>query len=286
VPGYTWAPAWVAWRHGPGWVGWAPLPPRVGWRGRAGLDRFSDSAINPSSYSFVDERRMTERHLDRYIEREARNAALLKSTRNATNYADVDNRIVNRGIDVERIEKESGRKISRQRIVDADRREASGESGETIRMYRPKVEQGNVPPGPPEVKDRTAAGQSEKRQRKLETQRQKEQRKIENQQAKEKRKIEAQQEQERRKLEKQQKKERKKPPAGVSNDQFQNRQTDEQRTMLDRQARDRQTLDRRQQSERSAGVTPKPPKDARAPKPPKPAKQKVEKPKKPEEPDA
>ena len=27
VPGYEWAPAWVAWRHGGGCVGWAPLAP-------------------------------------------------------------------------------------------------------------------------------------------------------------------------------------------------------------------------------------------------------------------
>ncbi|HEU4384734.1 MAG TPA: DUF6600 domain-containing protein [Anaeromyxobacteraceae bacterium] len=27
VPGYDWAPAWVAWRYGDGYVGWAPLYP-------------------------------------------------------------------------------------------------------------------------------------------------------------------------------------------------------------------------------------------------------------------
>ena len=27
VPGYVWAPAWVAWRHGPDSIGWAPLYP-------------------------------------------------------------------------------------------------------------------------------------------------------------------------------------------------------------------------------------------------------------------
>src|SRR4051794_16830177 len=27
VPGRTWAPAWVTWRHGGGNVGWAPIPP-------------------------------------------------------------------------------------------------------------------------------------------------------------------------------------------------------------------------------------------------------------------
>lgn len=27
VPGYTWGPAWVAWRHGPDSIGWAPLYP-------------------------------------------------------------------------------------------------------------------------------------------------------------------------------------------------------------------------------------------------------------------
>lgn len=29
LPGYDWAPAWVAWRVGGGYIGWAPIPPGV-----------------------------------------------------------------------------------------------------------------------------------------------------------------------------------------------------------------------------------------------------------------
>jgi hypothetical protein len=36
VPGYTWRPAWVAWRNGPGYVGWTPLRPGWGYGGWGG----------------------------------------------------------------------------------------------------------------------------------------------------------------------------------------------------------------------------------------------------------
>ncbi|MEO6850333.1 MAG: DUF6600 domain-containing protein, partial [Mucilaginibacter sp.] len=29
IPGHTWAPAWVSWRHGGGYYGWAPLMPGI-----------------------------------------------------------------------------------------------------------------------------------------------------------------------------------------------------------------------------------------------------------------
>jgi hypothetical protein len=37
VPGYDWAPAWVAWRSTPTYCGWAPLPPECHWRSGVGF---------------------------------------------------------------------------------------------------------------------------------------------------------------------------------------------------------------------------------------------------------
>lgn len=37
LPGYDWAPAWVAWRTTPTYCGWAPLPPECHWRSGVGF---------------------------------------------------------------------------------------------------------------------------------------------------------------------------------------------------------------------------------------------------------
>ena len=51
VPGYTWAPAWVAFRTGAGTIGWAPVPVRY----RVGMDLGPDDC-SESTFVFVPER--------------------------------------------------------------------------------------------------------------------------------------------------------------------------------------------------------------------------------------
>ena len=49
----------------------------------------------------------------------ARNVTFLRETENATDYATVGNRVINRSVNVERIEKATGRGVLRQRVVDS-----------------------------------------------------------------------------------------------------------------------------------------------------------------------
>ena len=70
VPGYDWAPAWVAWRHGEaeGFIGWAPLPPeaemRAGvglvWRGHEGLGVDVEFGLGADAYVFLPADRLWE----------------------------------------------------------------------------------------------------------------------------------------------------------------------------------------------------------------------------------
>ena len=110
-PGRVWAPAWVVWRHRPGWIGWAPMPPQVEWRDGIGLrarwDEI-DTIVEPHWYSFVEERYFPARDLDRRMEIPARNVTLLRETERATDYAAIENRIINRSVNVERIERAIG----------------------------------------------------------------------------------------------------------------------------------------------------------------------------------
>ena len=119
VPGTVWAPAWVVWRHAPGWVGWAPLPPQV--VVRPGVEIRAANLpvrIEPSWFCFVEERRLLAPHVSTYMASPARNVTLVQITQNVTHYTVVQNRVVNRGVPVERIERVTARPVPRMRLVE------------------------------------------------------------------------------------------------------------------------------------------------------------------------
>jgi len=140
VPGTVWAPAWVAWRWGDGFIGWAPLPPEAGWSVGVGLsfsDFDLDRAIAPRHWCFVDERHFTDPRIRSYLAPETRNVTYFRTTRNITSYRVVNNRVFDRGVDVRRIERVTGRPVPRLQIVE---RQAPGVhvTGRELGVYRPR----------------------------------------------------------------------------------------------------------------------------------------------------
>jgi hypothetical protein len=116
VPGTVWAPAWVAWRHGGGYVGWAALPPAVGFTVGVGVNFGGvslDAAIAPSYFAFVSERAILTPRLSTVIVAPERNVTIIHNTTNITNYTVVNNRVVNNGVNVQRIEQVTGRPVPR-----------------------------------------------------------------------------------------------------------------------------------------------------------------------------
>lgn len=155
IPGTVWGPGWVAWRHRPGWVGWAPLPPEAGWQVGVGLSvnwSVVDRIIEPHWYSFVEERYLTDRNLDRRIEVPARNVTYLESSRNVTRYEPSGNRAIDRGIDIRGIEQSTGRSIPRHRVIDPDLPSRTVEGGrirnDEVILYRPNID-ARAPQGAP-----------------------------------------------------------------------------------------------------------------------------------------
>jgi len=133
VPGREWAPAWVVWRYGAGRIGWAPLPPGVDWRvGNL------DVLISPQGWSFVNERYFFAPNLRPHLAPRVRNAALIRATRNVTNYTVVQNRIIDRSLNVDQIERVIGRSIPHYRIVDRDQAPAIHDriKGNEVYMFR------------------------------------------------------------------------------------------------------------------------------------------------------
>jgi hypothetical protein len=140
VPGTDWAPAWVAWQHGHGYVGWAPLPPAVGFQMGVGLQLggFNLSiGIAPRNFAFVEERRFLDPRVGGYVLPAARNVTIIHNTTNVTNYTVVDNRVVNRGVPVENIERATGRKTPVFRVATAPSPGGTRVQRDVVNVYRP-----------------------------------------------------------------------------------------------------------------------------------------------------
>ena len=119
IPGRCWSPAWVDWREGDGYLGWAPLPPAAVWRPGVGIPTRT-IVIEPRHYCFVETRRVVEPHVDRFAAPPARNVTIIRNTTNVTNYTIVNNRIANRSVREETVERATGRPLPRYPVAEVE----------------------------------------------------------------------------------------------------------------------------------------------------------------------
>ena len=139
-----WAPAWVSWRYDDQYIGWAPLPPDAGW-GSSGLSlsiSVLDRSINRSAWCFTPIRTFGTTRIRSSLLPVSRNVTLLASTRNVTRYEVYNSLPAERGLRPEIIERVTGRRFQRYRVVDT-RSQANLRSpeiqGSTIAVYRPRI---------------------------------------------------------------------------------------------------------------------------------------------------
>jgi hypothetical protein len=141
VPGTVRGPAWVSWQQGGGYIGWAPLPPAVGFDFSVGI-RLGNFDLNiglqPDIYTFVSERRFVDPRLAEFLVPSYRNPYIYRNTRNVTDYRSADRRVMNRGIDMRRIEAATGRPVRRLRVAELRNRADSVVSEREFRVYRPQ----------------------------------------------------------------------------------------------------------------------------------------------------
>jgi hypothetical protein len=120
IPGYVWAPAWVIWREGGDYLGWFPMPPDYGdfddgpyYGGHYGWDDCygyrtwyrMDQDRFFSLWIFVDHEHFARRDYRSFaIERE-RVRDVIRRTSDSTRYAMSGDRIVNRSVPNDRIER-------------------------------------------------------------------------------------------------------------------------------------------------------------------------------------
>ena len=138
LPGGVWAPAWVAWRCGDGYVGWAPLPP-VRYR-PLGDRHFYADRIPAISFTFVNERLITEPEIHRHVLPPVRNITIIRKTTNITKIEVVNKTVVNHGVPIDRIQRDTGRRIERVNVREVSRPADAKQAPDRrdVAIYRPQ----------------------------------------------------------------------------------------------------------------------------------------------------
>jgi hypothetical protein len=166
VPGYEWGPAWVTWRHGGGYVGWAPLPASARWEAGmlnlGGVDLLGDDYRR--AWSFVEEQAFLAPRLNEVILDRARNSTILERTAELAGLAAVGERIVNRGVSVEAVERATGMRIPHITIHQVDSPSAIRAlrvDRDAVNVFSPAVRKGvsDITPPRPHELDRVYAAQ-------------------------------------------------------------------------------------------------------------------------------
>ncbi len=248
VPGREWAPACVAWQYGNGWVGWAPLPPNVGWQVGVNIS----AHIKTHWWCFTEERLLFEPNLRNNIVLPARNVTFLNITRNVTNYTIIQNRVVNRSLSVEQVERSVKRSIPRYSIVDRDTAPSARDRvrGNEISMFRhqlaepaptrtpPRME----PSKPVERPDRRPGVATPSGQRPSPPE-------ISQRQESDRRQLNTRQQEERTKLEEEHRRELQRPPTWVSPKEIRKQHEAERRALDEQQDQEKKSLKQRHERE-------------------------------------
>jgi hypothetical protein len=139
----VWAPAWVAWRYGGGYVGWAPLPPDVGWQNGIGLSVSVgdlDQRISRDSWCFTPTSNFGSTRISASVLPPGRNVTLILRTQNVTRYDVYNSRPAERGLTLEILERDTGRKFQSYQVQDLNTPASPRGSvirGRSIEVYRP-----------------------------------------------------------------------------------------------------------------------------------------------------
>jgi len=169
VPGYQWAPAWVSWRSGGNYYGWAPLGP--------GMDaNISYGSIPSYDWTFVPNRYIISPRINNYYVNNSRNVTIINNTTIINNYNNSydrnnngrNNPVYNQGPSVNQVEQSTGSRVRKYNIVESNKPQASQITNNSIRVFRPAVNQQATTsenPRPPKVMDinqiRNASGNTQ-----------------------------------------------------------------------------------------------------------------------------
>ncbi len=155
VPDVVWGPAWVAWRWGDTHIGWAPLPPGSDFLPGRGFGR-RQWDIPGQAWNFVRGRDFLDRTIDRWVLPVERNLTIIDRTRFDVNIDERDRRVINHGVDVDFVRRQTERTVERYMLKDATRPGLAREEGQDLVVAKPVVRR-NEAAKPKQVLDETEA---------------------------------------------------------------------------------------------------------------------------------
>ena len=138
VPDVVWGPAWVAWRWGDAHIGWAPLPPGADFIPGRGFGRHQWD-IPGHHWNFVRGRDFMDRSLDRWIIPVERNVTIVNLTVFNVNINVRDNRVINDGVDVEHVRKQTNKVVDKYSLKAAPRLGEDRQEGRDVVLSKPDI---------------------------------------------------------------------------------------------------------------------------------------------------
>jgi hypothetical protein len=139
VPDTIWGPAWVSWRRGDLYIGWAPLPPEARFVYGMGINSLPYPLAN-SYWVFVEYPYFLDARLYRYVLPVERNMTIINYTVVKTDIGIRNNRIFNRGIDIEYIEKAVKHRIDKRELSSLARPGPSRVMNDRVEIFNPDLE--------------------------------------------------------------------------------------------------------------------------------------------------
>ena len=144
IPYDVWGPSWVEWRYDNDYIGWAPLTPFATFSVNVGITYRNRWAAPYHYWNFIPCRSFASERVVDYIQPPERSRRIFGSTRSVGEIRTDNHRIVNRGVDVQFVERRADVRINRVEVVqrdhgDGDRfvREANRER---VEVYQPRLE--------------------------------------------------------------------------------------------------------------------------------------------------
>lgn len=184
LPGKVFAPAWVDWRESEDHIAWAPLPPGS-YIENDGVK--VQSTINDNRYTIVEKKHFIDPSVYKYRYQyvENKNKIMIKEMIKKDGVIIKNKTVINKGPDVEGIEKKSNKKIDQVKIKKVGKKDEAVTEVNTIGVYTPELkevkEPGKEPVSKPEkrvsYKDAKKITKEEKEELKDQDKQQKEQEK-------------------------------------------------------------------------------------------------------------
>ncbi|TAK64829.1 MAG: hypothetical protein EPO24_03005 [Bacteroidetes bacterium] len=144
TPDDVWGPAWVEWRYSDDYIGWAPLSPAAQFSFSVGIS-FSSGWSTPVHYwNFVPSRSFTLVRIVDYVQPVDRTRRFFGNTRHVHRIDTDGDRVINRGVDVNFVERRTRTRIERTEVT--TRTEAGrdkmvrAEGRSRLEVYKPRME--------------------------------------------------------------------------------------------------------------------------------------------------